>query len=117
RVHQVAEHHGELAAFSVGRRWDGGCDLDLSTRGVLGRRLGSMGRRRWGQVYPTRPDEDAALFIHRHFFGIDQVIFQRFEGVGIELELARSTYAGRPVASGSASSEARKVSRWLAITV
>src|SRR6516162_1837951 len=45
RVHQVAEHHRELAAFGVGRRWDGGCDLDLSTRGVLGRRLGSAGRR------------------------------------------------------------------------
>src|SRR5262245_18899186 len=88
RIHQVTKHHRELPAFGVGRRWDGGCDLDLSTRGVLGRRLGSAGRRRWCQVAPTRPDEDAALFIHRQFFGVDQAVFEVFQGLVIELQPA-----------------------------
>src|SRR5215831_1167991 len=47
RVHQVAEHHGELAAFSVGKMWDvsssGGRDIrhrwSLGRVVVLGRTL------------------------------------------------------------------------------
>src|SRR5215468_1823769 len=35
----------------------------------------------------TRPDEDAALFIHRHTLTVDELVFERLKMLLIQLEL------------------------------
>src|SRR6516164_6509586 len=86
RVHQVAEHHGELAAFSVRRGRDDGCGLALRWGGL---RRGRQRHWRGGggcAGRPTRPDEHTALFIHGQLFGVNEVVFERFQQVIIDLE-------------------------------
>jgi hypothetical protein len=83
-AHEVTEHDRELAAFGLRRMgWRG-------WSGSLGRRLrGWLGR--WGSGYrgsrqTAGPHQHPPIFIHREFFGVDQVVFERFQHVVIELE-------------------------------
>jgi hypothetical protein len=85
-VYQVAEHHRELAPFSVRRGRDDWCDLTLSRRDVRrGRWRHGRGSCR-GSGRPTCPHQDSAVFIHGQLFGIDEVFFERFQQVVIELQ-------------------------------
>jgi len=52
---------------------------------AAGATASTMTRRRGRS--PPCPDQDAAVLIRREAFGIDQIVFQGFEGVFIELEL------------------------------
>jgi hypothetical protein len=85
-VHKVTEHDGELATFGFGRVRGDWCSLALSRRDIRrGRRRNwRSGCRCAGR--PTGPDEHLAVFIHRQLFGVDEVIFQVFQHVVIELQ-------------------------------
>src|SRR5262249_31156285 len=80
-VHEVTEHHRELATFGFEYGRGDWCGPDLSRRDLR------RGRQRYWRGgsrctgYSTRPDEHSAVFIHRQLFRIDQVVFQGFEGV------------------------------------
>ena len=68
-VHQIAEQHRELAAFGVGsmrRAW---------------------GQWRWWHVRTTRPDQDAAVLIHRQALAVNELVLEGLEVLVIELEV------------------------------
>src|SRR5262249_18071079 len=71
-----------------------------SLRGVGGLALGLRlfgrcgGWCRWGACAPG-PDQDFALFIYSQFFGVDQVIFEVFHQVVIELKPALEDAIGK----------------------
>ena len=87
RVHEVAEHDGELAAFGFWCGWfEGWCDL----RGliVLGRRsLGWLRRGRGcdrGVGSVPSPHEDSAIFICGKLLCLDDLCLEGFEILVIE---------------------------------
>ena len=88
RIHEVTEHHGELATFGFGRGRGDWCGLALRRRDI---RRGRQRHWRGGgrcAGRPTGPDEHSAVFIHRQLFGVDQVFLEVFQSVIIELRTA-----------------------------
>src|SRR5262249_23570779 len=59
--------------------------------------LGSGGHRGGRRLRATRPDQDATVFIHRQLFRIDQVFFERFQQVVIELQAQFEDPIGKTV--------------------
>ncbi len=100
RSHQVAKHHGQLAALGLRRRGDRGrCDWraagnSRSIAGAVGlsacRKAGNgCGQRRGlgsGQAPLGRPDETLSVDIGRHSLDADQLATEFFETVVIETE-------------------------------
>src|SRR5262249_36570460 len=88
RVHHIAKHDGELAAFGMRgrgcRRWRG----RLGQRHLLRYRLGGRWQRGWGHGRLTRPDQDIAPLIDRQALTRDEFVLQIFQICVIELELA-----------------------------
>jgi hypothetical protein len=57
--------------------------------GLVGRRVRRLGwsdHRGHRRAGAARPDQDAPVLIHRQFFGIDQVLFEVFQRLVIELQ-------------------------------
>src|ERR1051326_388329 len=85
---EAHEHHGELTPFGIRWRGDDWWSLTLNWRNVR------CGRKRHGRCggrcagHPTGPDEYTAVFIHRQLFGVDEIIFEVFQSVVIELQSA-----------------------------
>ena len=78
-IDQVTEQHRELTAFSVSGLRRGGWGQDLDGLDVCGgRRWPELGSR-WGgargHVRTTRPDQDAAVLIHREALAFDEFGF------------------------------------------
>jgi hypothetical protein len=78
RVHEVAEQHGELAAFRLGCACNvgGRCGprLVASGRSLPGRRVGGE-RCAWGARL-SRPDQHAAVFIHGQPLAVDELFLE-----------------------------------------
>src|SRR5712691_4467145 len=91
RVHEVTEHHCELAPFGVWGLRRGGWGQGLDGLDVCGGRrwseLGSRWGRERGPVRTTRPDQDATVLIHRQALALNEFGFQIFQIRVIELEL------------------------------
>src|SRR5262249_214642 len=86
-VHEVAEHDGELPTFGFRRGRGHWCGLALRRRDVRhGRRKQGRGRGR-GAGRPPGPGQGALILIHCEVFGVDQVAFEGFQVVVIELKL------------------------------
>src|SRR6266446_3020135 len=85
-VCEVTEHHRKLAAFSVRRSRANCCGLALRRRDVRRCRWrnGRGGCRYTGR--PPSPDQDAPVFVYRHLFRIDEVFFEVFEHVVIQVQ-------------------------------
>jgi hypothetical protein len=82
-VHEVAEHHGELPSFRVGRRWCSRERCDL--RGGLflgGRRLCWLSTLRdqggWFRSVPS-PHEHSAIFICGELLCLNDLCLEGFE--------------------------------------
>ena len=101
-VHQVTEHHRELAPFGFGRGRDDWCGLALRRREVRRgrRRHWRGGCRCYGR--PTCPDKDSPVFIHSEMFGVDEFIFEFLQILVIECEPAFERPDTRAVARAAA---------------
>src|SRR6516162_2899517 len=103
RVHQVAEHHGELPAFGVRRvessRWRGSVG-SLPCGG--GRRLhgrGSCGGWFWGCGRVAAPDQHLPRLVYGQALGLKEFIFQRVQDLIVQLELHLERAVRHPAAT------------------
>src|SRR5439155_21265371 len=93
-IHQITKHHGELAAFGVRCvRFGWWARRLANARSQRDRWLhGLKGCRRWrwrGGRYVSvpGPDQHPPRFIRSHALGLNEFLFEGFEGVVIQLEL------------------------------
>jgi hypothetical protein len=87
-VHHVTEHDGQLSSFSVGRRCSGE-RFDL--RGVLfldSRLLSWLSKMRGDFPCISDPDKDSVILIAGKPFRLNQVDFQVFDILVIQLKAA-----------------------------
>ena len=102
RSHQVAKHHGQLAALGLRRRgWRGRPAIRARRRGR--RPLGVPQGRQWlrqrralgsGHAPLGRPDETLAVDIRRQPLDADQLATEFFETIVIETEAELDTAIG-----------------------
>jgi hypothetical protein len=79
RVHQVAEQHGELAAFGIRSAEFGGS-------GFRRERYGGLAGRLWGGAYLSSPDQHSVILIQRDVLGVDELVLQRVKIRVVEVE-------------------------------
>jgi hypothetical protein len=79
RVHQVAEQHGELAAFGVWSTEFGGGSFRRE-------RYGGLAGRFWGGTCLSSPDQHSVLLIQRDVLGVDEFVLQRVKIRVVEVE-------------------------------
>src|SRR6516165_8756607 len=83
RLHQVAEHDGELPSFRVGRRRGRNARCDLRGALCLGSRLWCWLRRRSGRgggfCSAASPHEHSAIFIRGEVLCFDDLCLEGFE--------------------------------------
>src|SRR5215831_8781269 len=80
RVHHIAKHHGELAAFGFWCVWVGWWRCNLGRGLLLGSRLGCR-LVRWAGYHRdvcgcTSPGEASVIGLHSRCMGIDQFFFE-----------------------------------------
>src|SRR5262249_17597437 len=87
-VHQVTEQHCELAALGLGR-------TRLSSwLGLVGRWDSRWGFRQCASV--SRPDEHGARLVDGHLVHLNEFLFQRFQGIVIQVKLEPESPIGQP---------------------
>src|SRR4029453_8009547 len=98
RVHQIAEHHGELATFGF---WGARCYWRCG-RGVCfldGRLWSCLGRWREYCVCAfsiTDPDQNALILLHCQSLRVDKLVLQVCQCLVVESELAFQKAIGHP---------------------
>src|SRR5215831_20097016 len=92
RVHHIAKHHGELAAFGFWGVWVGGWRGNLDRGRLLGRRLGCRlvrwAGRHWDVCGWTSLGESSVIGLHSRCMGIEQVFFEVLNDVIVYTKLS-----------------------------
>src|SRR6516225_11485363 len=103
RIDEVTEQHGELAAFGVRRvessRWRGSVGQLHCGGGRRLHGLGSCGGWFWCCGRVAAPDQHLPRLVYGQALGLEELIFQRLQGLIVQLELHLERAVRHPAAT------------------